>query len=162
MLVREIHKSIMVRLTMFNLVFRKALAIANSLTADYNCLVTAWCKPYTKSLPPPPLPDPKKTLELQMLPPGLALNFAWFFPLKALQRLGGECGWRPVVYLHNHYFMKILFSSKNFSVRCFIKHCKRRNRPKALSTLTHSTPFVQSRSFNKLWNLGLFGKGREI
>ena len=111
-------------------------------------------KVHKKLDPRPRSPTLKKTLELQMLPPGLALNFAWFFPLKALQRLGGECGWRPVVYLHNHYFMKILFSSKNFSVRCFIKHCKRRNRPKALSTLTHSTPFVQSRSFNKLWNLG--------
>ena len=28
------------------------------------------------------------------------------------------------------------------------------NVPKSLSTLTHSTPLVQSRSFNKLWNLG--------
>ena len=33
------------------------------------------------------------------------------------------------------------------------KHCERRNVPKALSTLTHSTTSVQSRSFNKLWNL---------
>ena len=33
------------------------------------------------------------------------------------------------------------------------KHCQRHNGPKALSTLIHSTPLVQSRSFNKLWNL---------
>ena len=33
-----------------------------------------------------------------------------------------------------------------------IKHCH--NGPKALSTSTHSTPLVQSRSFNKLWYLG--------
>ena len=30
------------------------------------------------------------------------------------------------------------------------KHCPRHNGPKALSTLTHSTPLIQSRSFNKL------------
>ena len=35
-----------------------------------------------------------------------------------------------------------------------LKHCQRHNGPKALSTLTHSTTLVQSRSFNKLWNLG--------
>ena len=35
-----------------------------------------------------------------------------------------------------------------------IKLCQRQNRPKALSTLTHSTPLVQSKSFNKLWNFG--------
>ena len=34
------------------------------------------------------------------------------------------------------------------------KHCKRHDGPKALSTLTYITPLVQSRSFNKLWNLG--------
>ena len=34
------------------------------------------------------------------------------------------------------------------------KHCQRHNGPKAFSTLTHSTPSVQSRSINKLWNLG--------
>ena len=34
------------------------------------------------------------------------------------------------------------------------KHCQRHNRPKALSMLIHSTPLVQNRSFNKLWNLG--------
>ena len=28
------------------------------------------------------------------------------------------------------------------------KHCQRHNGPKALSTLTHSTPLVQSRNFN--------------
>ena len=115
-------------------------------------------KVHKKLDPRPRSPTLKKTLELQMLPPGLALNFAWFFPLKALQRLGGECGWRPVVYLHNHYFMKILFSSKNFSVRCFIKHCKRCKRPKALSTLTHSTPSSHaeaSKSFEILVKLQL-------
>ena len=32
------------------------------------------------------------------------------------------------------------------------KHCQRHNGPKALSTLTHSTPLVQSRNINKLWN----------
>ena len=35
-----------------------------------------------------------------------------------------------------------------------IEHYQRHNGPKALNTLTHSTPFVQSRGFNKLWNLG--------
>ena len=34
------------------------------------------------------------------------------------------------------------------------KHCQRHNGPEVLSNLTHSTPSVQSRSFNKLWNLG--------
>ena len=34
-----------------------------------------------------------------------------------------------------------------------IKHCRRHNVPKALRTLTSSTPSVQSRSSNKLWNL---------
>ena len=34
------------------------------------------------------------------------------------------------------------------------KHCQRHNRPKKLSTLTHSTPPVQSKSFNKHWKLG--------
>ena len=35
------------------------------------------------------------------------------------------------------------------------KHCKRHDgHDRALSTLTHITPSVQSRSFNKLWNLG--------
>ena len=34
------------------------------------------------------------------------------------------------------------------------KHCQRHNGPKALSTLTHLTPLVQNRSFNKLGNLG--------
>ena len=39
--------------------------------------------------------------------------------------------------------------------KCSIqKHCQRHIRPKALSMLTHSTPLVQSRSFNKLWYLG--------
>ena len=42
----------------------------------------------------------------------------------------------------------------NFKVNHTKKHCKRHNRPKVLSTLNHSTPLVQSRSFNKLWNLG--------
>ena len=34
-----------------------------------------------------------------------------------------------------------------------LKHCQRLNGLKALNTLTHSTPLVQSRCFNKLWNL---------
>ena len=34
------------------------------------------------------------------------------------------------------------------------RHCQMHNGPKALSTSTHSTPFVQSRSFNNLWNPG--------
>ena len=34
-----------------------------------------------------------------------------------------------------------------------IEHYQRHNGAEALSTLTHSTPFVQSRSFNTLWNL---------
>ena len=32
-------------------------------------------------------------------------------------------------------------------------HCQGHNGSKALRTLTHSTPLVQSRSSNKLWNL---------
>ena len=36
----------------------------------------------------------------------------------------------------------------------WLKYCQRPNWPKALSTMTYSTPLVQSRSFNKLWNLG--------
>ena len=48
------------------------------------------------------------------------------------------------------------------------KHCQRHNGTKALSTLTHSTPLVQSRSFNKfsilgqIWAWVLVGKGQEI
>ena len=34
------------------------------------------------------------------------------------------------------------------------KHCQGHHGPKALSTVTHSIPLVQSRSFNKLWNIG--------
>ena len=47
------------------------------------------------------------------------------------------------------------------------KHCQRHNGPKALSTLTQSTPLVESRSFNKIikswsnFSLVWFGKGRE-
>ena len=39
------------------------------------------------------------------------------------------------------------------SAGIFLRHCQRHNRPKALSTLTHSTTLLQSRSFNKLWSL---------
>ena len=38
-----------------------------------------------------------------------------------------------------------------------VKHYQRHSGPKTLSTLTHSTPLVQSRSFNKPWNLGQLG-----
>ena len=51
---------------------------------------------------------------------------------------------------------------------CLHSNCKY-NRPKdPKSTLTHSTPLVQRRKFNKLRNLGqtlalvLFGKGQKI
>ena len=48
----------------------------------------------------------------------------------------------------------------------FIKHRQRHNRPLALSTLAHSIPLIQSRSFNrKSWSnfsLVLFGNRREI
>ena len=37
---------------------------------------------------------------------------------------------------------------KSYPLR--LKHCQMHNAPKALSTLNHSTPLVQSRSFNKL------------
>ena len=39
------------------------------------------------------------------------------------------------------------------ATKWFIIHCQRHNGHKALSTLTHLTHLVQSRSFNKLWNL---------
>ena len=42
----------------------------------------------------------------------------------------------------------------SLKVRIQKKHCQRHNGPKTLSTLTQSTPLVQNRSFNKLWNLG--------
>ena len=35
-----------------------------------------------------------------------------------------------------------------------VKHCQKHNGPMSMSTLTHSTPLAQSRSFNKLRNLG--------
>ena len=49
------------------------------------------------------------------------------------------------------FFCTLLFKCFN-SVITFRKRklCQRHNGPKALSTLTHSTPLVQSRSFNKL------------
>ena len=42
----------------------------------------------------------------------------------------------------------------SLKVRIQKKHCQRHDGPKALSILTQSTPLVQNRSFNKLWNLG--------
>ena len=83
MLVREIHKSIMVWLTMLNFVFRKALAIANSLTADYNCLVTAWCKPYTKSLTPAPAPRPLKNFRASNASTRASSQFCLIFPFES-------------------------------------------------------------------------------
>ena len=50
------------------------------------------------------------------------------------------------------YIYKIIFKTLIHS-----KHCQRHNDPKALSTFTKTTPLVQSRSFNKLWNLGHHG-----
>merc|ERR1712115_745570 len=58
--------------------------------------------------------------------------------------------WSPlcVTTLLVYYYPKVItivsMTTKNK------KHCKRQDGPKALSTLTHITPFVRSRSFNKL------------
>ena len=42
----------------------------------------------------------------------------------------------------------------SLKVRIQMNQCQRHNWPNALSTWTQSTPLVQNRSFNKLWNLG--------
>ena len=47
------------------------------------------------------------------------------------------------------------FPTSGNSVSCTVKkHCQMHNRPNVLSALNQSTPLVQSRSFDKLWNLG--------
>ena len=62
-----------------------------------------------------------------------------------------------------------IIPSKNFSAEAYLQGVSRHNGTKALSTLTHSTLLLQSRSLNKLFLLSwsnlrlvLFGKGREI
>ena len=45
-------------------------------------------------------------------------------------------------------------SQKKTTTRNITKHCPQHNGPKAVSTLTHTTPLVQSKSFKKLWNVG--------
>ena len=42
----------------------------------------------------------------------------------------------------------------SLKVRIQMNQCQRHNWPNALSTWTQSTPLVQNRSFNKIWNLG--------
>ena len=45
--------------------------------------------------------------------PSYTYNLAWFFSLKALQRLGGECGCGPLVYLPQPRFHRNFMLQKN-------------------------------------------------
>ena len=48
-----------------------------------------------------------------------------------------------------HDGLKVVIICKIYKRKHSKEHCQRHNRPKALSTLTHSPPLVQSRSFKK-------------
>ena len=48
-----------------------------------------------------------------------------------------------------HDGLKVVIICKIYKRKHSKEHCQRQNRPKALSTLTHSQPLVQSRSFKK-------------
>ena len=58
----------------------------------------------------------------------------------------------PHCSLHNEIVLWVYSTSTQQELRSSFtnKHCQRNNGPKALITLTHSTPFTKSRSFNKL------------
>ena len=53
-----------------------------------------------------------------------------------------------------HDGLKVVILCKIYKRKHSKEHCQRHNRPKALSTLTHSTILFQIRSLNKHWNLG--------
>ena len=86
---------------------------------------------------------------------------SWLGPKRAIfYGFGGRIWthgviWSPLcvtTLLVYHYPKVITFVSMTTKNK---KHCKRHDgHDRALSTLTHITPSVQSRSFNKLWNLG--------
>ena len=59
--------------------------------------------------------------------------------------------WPPLVLTQWNGKWKLWIFLKRF---WYDKHCQRHSGPKTLSTLTQSTPLVQSRSFKKFWNLG--------
>ena len=74
------------------------------------------------------------------------------FPLKLIYSTEWACpGKVPVQHLDIVLTDATVFEQEKYLL--INKHCQRHNRPKALGTLTHSTPFVQGKSFNKLWNL---------
>ena len=92
-----------------------------------------------------------RSLSPPLPPPPPALFCDWPLVLTPLPLL--FCDW--LVVSPRHFLRLLLLRRWHLSktIACS-KHCQRHNGPKALSTLTHSIPSVQSKSFTKLWNLG--------
>ena len=75
----------------------------------------------------------------------------------------------PHCSLHNEIVLWVYSTSTQQELRSSFtnKHCQRNNGPKALSTLTHSTPFSSKQKLQQalkswsIFSLLLFGKGRE-
>ena len=86
--------------------------------------------------------------------------------LRRISKFGGKTDWdlfcgspvigAPVLLKRLTYNCQTTITvQQRWGWRCWkIKHCQRNSGTKALSTSTHSTLLVQSRSFNKHWNLG--------